>query len=201
MTTLPMMYVYFDTTGSIKSISPSLISLEEGISVATLLLSEVDDFLVGKKSVTDYYMKRLGTHYKLTKRIIPTANQVRSLDNFLTEIHTMPKSKDAYVLIENYPKSKTIRISINDIVMILAEEGTDEDQERVKAFSVQAKSFLFFTEPRNPFALIYTLEFSPKELLRDKELLFSYGVDLSNVSVYTKRLIERYSYKKITNEL
>jgi hypothetical protein len=203
MSILEMMYVYFDDQGDIKSISPELTELQEGQFVTTALLSEVRDFLVGKKNVFDYVVKKLGngSHFTITKKIIPVVSHVRTLDNFLSEVHTMPKSKDAYILIENLVPKKKIKLSLGKIVKLLLNVGPDEDQEVIKSFSSQQQSSLFFTRKNDPYFLLHTITFSPQDLFVKEVLEFPYEVDLSNESVYTKRLLDRYSYKRIDSEL
>lgn len=204
MAMLEMMYVYFDVNGEIRSISPELSTLPEGQLVTSVLLSEVEEILGGKKNPGDYFVKTLksatGNHYKITKKSVSVVNYVRTLDNFLAEIHTMPRSKDSYVLIENDIKAKKIKISLGKIVSLLSSVGDDEDQDRIKSFSTQQNSTLFFTKKSDPYFLLHTLNFSPQELFSKEELHFSYTVDLSEASVYTKRLLDRYSYKKVNNE-
>lgn len=201
MSTLPMMYVYFDEKGEMKAISPQLSSLDEGMHVASILLSEVEGFITGKKNTTEYSVRTIknggNTYHKITKKVPPVISHIRSLDNFLTEIHTMPRSKDAYVLIENNLKEKTIIIRLGGLIKILAAEGTDEEQEQIRLFSSHLSTTLYFTEEGNPYSLLYTLEFSPQKLFLSEELHFSYNIDLSKTSVYTKRLLDRYSYKKV----
>lgn len=203
MSILEMMYVYFDEKGDIKSISPELNTLEDGIRVTTVLLSEVKDFLLGKKNVSEYYVKQLagGTQFTIVMKYVPTLSRVRTLDNFLAEIHTMPKSKDAYILIENYIKEKKIILSLGKLVKLLLNEGPDDVQNLIESFSAQQQSFLFFTNKGNPYSLLHSIMFSPRDLFLREELEFSYTVDLSSASVYTKRLLDRYSYKRIGDEL
>jgi len=203
MSVLEMMYVYFDTAGEIKSISPELTELPEGQFVTTTLLSEVKDFLLGKKNISEYYIKNLGNgkHFALTKKVSQIVSQVRTLDNFLSEIHTMPRSKDAFVLIENFIIEKKIRISLGTIVKLLFDVGTDEDQEMINSFISQTQSCLFFTKKGDPYSLLHSIIFSPKELFSRDVIEFSHDIDLSDASVYTKRLLDRYSYRRINSEL
>lgn len=199
MAILEMMYVYFDANGDIKTISPDPIIVSESYSVRTFPLPEVEEFLTGKKNPFDYYVKATksiaGPTHKITRKQVLDINYVRTLDNFLTEIQTMPKSSDAFVLIENIIAEKKIKITLNKVVKVLLEDGSDTDQETVTSFINHASASLFFTRKSDPYSLLHTLIFSPKELFDKSELYWDYAVDLSNSSVYTKILLDGYSYR------
>lgn len=194
-----MMYVYFDANGDIKTISPDPIIVSKNYSAATFLLSEVEDFLVGKKNPFDYYIKSskeiTGNTYKITRKQVLEVSYIRTLDNFLTEVGTMKKSADAFILIENFTKEKKIKISLNSIVNMLLNEGEDKDQDAITAFINNSSSFLFFTKKNDPYFLLHTLIFSPRELFEKNKLVWDYTDDLSSSSVYTKKLLDGYSYR------
>jgi len=199
MAMLEMMYVYFDSNGDIKTISPDPVIVSDSYSVATFPLSEVKDILEGKKNPFDYYVKITksvaGTLHKITRKQVLEVSYVRTLDNFLTEVKTMAKSADAFVLIENIVSEKKIKISLNDIVKVLLHEGNDKDQDTVNSFINHTSTSLFFTRKNDPYFLLHTLIFSPKELFEKSELFWDYNVDLSDSSVYTKKLLDGYSYR------
>jgi len=199
MSMLEMMYVYFDINGDIKTISPDPITMSDSYSSATFPLSEVEGFLLGKKNPFEFYIKSIkgitGIVYKITRKQVIDISLVRKLDNFLTEVKTMPKSSDAFLLIENISKEQKIKITINKVLSLLLNEGDDKDQEAITAFMNNPSSSIFFTKKGDPYFLLYTLTFSPKELFDKGELFWDYSVDLSNTSVYTKKIIEGYSYR------
>ena len=195
MAMIEMMYVYFDINGDIKTISPDPIMVSESYSVATFLLTDVEGFLTGKKNPFDYYVKITKQTYKITRKQVLDISYVRTLDNFLTEIKTLPKSADAFVLIENIVEEKKIKISLNKIVRVLLEDGSDVDQETVSSFINHSSTALFFTRKSDPYYLLHTLTFSPRELFDRSELYWDYTVNLSNSSVYTKKILDGYSYR------
>ena len=201
MAMLEMMYVYFDSNGDIKTISPDPIIASETYSVATFPLSEVENFLTGKKNPFDFYVKSskgigiIGTTYKITRKQSLEINLIRTLDNFLTEVKTMSKSADAFLLIENMVKEKKIKISLNKSVRNLLEEISDTEQETIDSFINYPLASLFFTRKGDPYFLLYTLIFSPKELYEKRELYWDYTVDLSSSRAYTKKLLDGYSYR------
>lgn len=196
---LEMMYVYFDANGDIKTISPDPVIVSDSYSVATFPLEEVKDILEGKKNPFDFYVKitkAIGsTTHKITRKQVLEVSYVRTLDNFLTEVKTMAKSADAFVLIENIVSEKKIKISLNRVLRVLLEEGSDKDQETVTSFISNPSTALFFTRKNDPYFLLHTLIFSPKELFEKSELFWDYNVDLSNSSVYTKKILDGYSYR------
>jgi hypothetical protein len=199
MAMLEMMYVYFDINGDIKTISPDPVIVSDSYTVATFPLSEVKDILEGNKNPFDFYVKSSkgigGTTHKITRKQVLEVSYVRTLDNFLTEVGTMKKSADAFVLIENFTKEKKIKISLNAVVKMLLNEGDDKDQETVTSFINNPSTSLFFTRKKDPYFLLHTLIFSPRELFEKSELFWDYNVDLSASSVYTKKLLDGYSYR------
>ena len=199
MTILEMMYVYFDKNGDIKTISPDPIIISDSYNVTTFPITEVRGILEGKKNPFDYYIKStkglVGTVYKITRKQVLEVSYVRTLDNFLTEVKTMAKSADAFVLIENIVKEKKIKISLNKIVRVLFEEGSDSDQEIITSFISHSLTSLFFTRKGDPYFLLYSITFSPKELFDKGELYWDYDVNLLNSSVYTKKILDGYSYR------
>lgn len=196
---LEMMYVYSDANGDIKAISPDPVIVSDSYSVAMFPLTEVKDILEGKKNPFDFYVKIskniAGTTHKITRKQVLEISYIRTLDNFLTEVKTMSKSADAFVLIENFTKEKKIKISLNDIVKVLLHEGDDKDQEAVTSFINNTSTALFFTRKGDPYFLLHTLTFSPKELFDKGELYWDYNVDISDSSVYTKKILDKYSYR------
>lgn len=201
MAMLEMMYVYFDINGDIKTISPDPVIVSDGYSVAMFPLTEVKEILEGKRNPFDFYVKSskgvgiTGTTYKITRKQSLEINLVRTLDNFLTEVKTMSKSADAFLLIENIIKEKKIKITLNKSVKNLLEEISDTEQETMDSFINYPSASLFFTRKGDPYFLLHTLIFSPKELFEKGVLYWDYTVDLSTSSVYTKKILDGYSYR------
>lgn len=195
---LELMYVTFDIRGEIKSIAPSPnYGNDPAFTVCTFPLKEVEDFLLAKKNPFDYYVQRVrkvgGKEYKLTRKI-SEVSYVRTLDNFLTEIKSMARISDAVIGIENFVEEKKIKLTLNPILKIMLDEGTDDEIDNIENLIAAPLSYLFFTRKHDPYFHIHTLTFMPRELF-DKEVLhFEYEADLSDVSVYTRKVVEGYSY-------
>lgn len=198
MTPVEMMYVYFDEAGDIKTISPDPVDTTYGYSVSTFLLSDVECFCRGIKNPSDYRVKSskhtTGVSYSIIRKHVLVVSHVRTLDKYLTEVGTMPTSSDAFVLIENIVNENKIRVSINPVLRSMLAEGTDEDQEAVTFLLGNATTSLFFTPKNDPYMLLHTFTFSPAELFALGEMYQQYTVDLTKTSVYTKKLIDKYSY-------
>lgn len=196
---LELMYVTFDVRGEIKSISPSpsYNTVDAAFTVATFPLKEVEDFLTFKKNTFDYYIQRVrkvgGKEYKITRKV-SEVSYVRTLDNFLTEIKPMVRLQDAVVGIENFTEEKKIKLTVNPILKIMLDEGTDEEIDNIENFINSPLSYIFFTRKGDPYFHLYTLSFLPKDLFEKETLYFAYGVDLSNASAYTRKVVEGYSY-------
>ena len=195
---LEMMYLTFDIRGEIKSIAPSpAYNQDPAFTVATFPLKEVEDFLLAKKSTFDYYIQRVrkvgGKEYKITRKV-SEVSYVRTLDNFLTEIKAMVRIRDAVIGVENFLEEKKIKLTVNPILKIMLEEGTDEEIDNIENFINAPVSYIFFTRKNDPYLHLHTISFLPKELFEKEELLFDYEADLSNASVYTRKVVEGYSY-------
>jgi hypothetical protein len=96
MTTLELMYVYYDNNGNIKTISNEVQNLPtETYSFAMFPLPEVEAFLMGKKNPFDFNLKTVkratGTEYKIVRKQPIDVSLIRVLDNFLTEVTRMPR--------------------------------------------------------------------------------------------------------------
>lgn len=199
MNTLIMMYLYFDINGDIKSISPvPSTDPNEPFDVATFPLPEVEQFLTAKKNPFDYLVKttkRPGSiEHKIVRKKILEINYVRTLDNFLTEIETMDKSRNAIISIENLIDEKQIKISMGPMLKILQLDGTDSEQEAMTSFVNTPYVYLFFTKKHDPYFLKHTITFSPKILYEKGSISIKYTIDLNDVSVFTRKLIDGYNY-------
>ena len=199
MKTLIMMYVYFGGDGNIKAISPDADTLSASLySSAMFPLTEVESFLTAKKNTFDYYIKSIETfnkvEYKILRKKQIEISKVRAVDTYLTEITSNRLQKDTIILIENFVSLKQLKITITPELRALKEEGSAEAQESIVNFINTPTATLFFTKKQDPYFLVHSLLFSPKSLFDEGELVFDYEKDLKNLSVYTRRIINRYTY-------
>lgn len=195
MQTLITMYVFFDKKGNIKAITPDHDPMFENYESANFPLSEVEGFLSGSKSSFDYTVQLANQIGSTTYKIVKKVNNVvitRSLDSYITKVATSgPKP---LLLITADLLTKTISIDLNTNY---EEVFDDENEDRSDVFAGTTPINLYFTKKNNPYHLLHTVPFVPKDLLEDSHLEFQYSndIDLSSSSVYTKKLISGYGYK------
>lgn len=199
MVSLVLMYVYFDAAGDIKAITPTAdLGIGKDYEHTMLPLSEVEAFLIGKKSTFDYVIKGVkklsGKTYKLTKKF-SNVNLSRSLDSYLTKISS---SSDIEPAIRIYATIKWNRITlqINPSYKELYDIGLDEEKEKIDEFLSSGVSHIYITEKGNPYNLFYTVSFLPKDLYEKEKIDIKLPdeIDLRNSGAYTKRLVSSYSY-------
>ena len=195
MTSPIMMHVYFDTEGNIKSISPSAdLTLEATHKTAMISIDEVEPFLSSKKNIFDFHVKEVDAKHRIQKKPNAIISQIRSIDNYLTEIKLQKLTIDTIILIENYISDKKVKIKITPELKILQEKGTEEEQLSINSFINSSYSSLFFTRKHDPYFLIHTVTFSPRLLFENEELIMTHTKNLENLSVFTKRIISKYAY-------
>jgi len=199
MITLIMMYVYFDAQGNIKAISPDADSLSASLYGSAMFpLADVESFLTAKKNTFDFYVKSMETfnkvEYKILRKKQIEISKVRAADTYLTEITSTRVQKDTIILIENFISLKQLKITITPELRTLKEEGSVEAQESIVNFINTPAATLFFTKKQDPYFLIHSFLFSPKTLFDEGSLTIDYEKNLKNLSVFTRRIINRYTY-------
>ena len=205
MNTLIQMYVYFDKNGDIKAISPHEdLNFVKDYSYAMMPISEVEPFLVGKLNPFDYLVKK---NNKLTGPVYIISNKVstvrltRSLDSYLTKISDSEDRPAIRVVVDI--KRHKISLKLSDGFRDLYENGTVEEQEDIASFIDSDISTICITGRNNPYKLLHSFTFLPKELFDRNALHFDYPetIDLRNSSAYTKRLVNSYRYmiKEVRN--
>ena len=195
MTTLVLMYVYYDDEGNIKAISPTPDMFHrDHFKSATFPLADVDAFLTGMKNPFDYTIcesRRPGSKSLEIIKKVSTVDLTRTLDNYLTKID-MIKGKDIptiRVIINLIDKN--IRLHLDSNFVKMYKDGNDEEFEDVDAFIKSGLSSMYVTKKNNPYHRLFTILFSPKELFEKGDLYFSYekSLDFSDISIYTKKLV------------
>ena len=199
MTVIVMMYVFYDKNGDIKAIAPSLSDfIDKECSVATMLLSDVEIFLTGKRNPADYQIKKVktlaGDKFTISKKIIEV-DYVRTLDNYLTEIKS-PVSGETIISIVNQKSNKVILVEIAPEFRDIYTYGSGEQKDDVEEFLKLGKISVHITKKHNPYHLLFSFSFSPNELFHKGKLYFNYDKECSNTSAYTKKVINGYGYKE-----
>ncbi len=191
------MFLVFDLNGDIKSISPvKEEKLDKSLECIEIALSEVEDFLTAKKNIFDYYIKITNRaavkSYTVTKKV-SNISQARDVETALTEIFEDAAKKELILVTNNIP-SKTITISLTREFEYTQLLGTDEELDKIQTFLNTPKSSLFFTKPGDPYFLLHTINFVPRELLNENKLVIKYKPNLAKASLFTQKLLDKYSY-------
>ena len=190
------MYVFFDKKGDIKAITPNPDSMFDNYTSANFPLSEVEDFLNGTKNSFNYSVKQtsqLGSGYKIIKKV-SNVLVTRTLNSYITKVETPTRSAPPILLITTDLVNSVISL---DLHPDFEEVRDDEDDDTEYIFSGTTPINLYLTKKNNPYHLLHTVPFTPKDLLGNLHLDFQYDsrIDLSSSSVYTKKLIDSYGYK------
>jgi hypothetical protein len=197
MTSLVMMYVYFDDAGDIKAIAPRPdSSYSNDFSYATFPLKEVEGFITAQKNSFNYMVKEVTKFSGVTYCIVKKASHVsytRSVNNYLSLV--APASvKSSIITIVNDTRQQKISIQLAKDFEDMYNETPDEHQLILDKFLNGAMSDLHFTRQNNPYVLLQTVSFSPTELFSRHVLEFKASRILNNASVYTRKLIGNYGY-------
>lgn len=199
MTSLIMMYLYYDKAGDIKSITPAPdAAFENEFSSATFLLSEVEGFLTGVMNPFDYQVKKsitlAGDVFKLIKKIT-VVNHTRTLDNYLTKIEER-RPIGALLKIVNDPDKKILSIEITKEFKAMMASTDEDEEEIVSDFVLSGPSTVYITPRNNPYVLLFQFTFLPNVLFEREKLYFPYVEVYTNTSAYTKKLLDGYSYRE-----
>lgn len=194
--TLILMYVYYDRGGDIKAIMPnSNHEFDTNFQSTMLPLSEVSDFLLGKKNTVDYQVKVTGKSTSLAKlsRKSDSLNYKRTLNNCLTKIEAYVKSENV-IIITHDMVYKNFSVELSEKFKDLYENGNEDEQEVIKNLLISRASVLYVTKKNNPYHLLYKFTFLPSELFEKGKLYFSYDAILEDISIYTRKLVEGQGY-------
>jgi hypothetical protein len=196
---IEMMYVYFDKNGDIKAISGTLNDRFAEFEVATFPLEEIKIFLADKNAANpgDYSVSKIkrldGVKYSLVKKnkeIVYT----RTLDGYLCKVP--PITNKTMVSITNNTVDRIIRVSFRQDMIDGYNDGTGENISEIYDFLDLGPLDIYVTEKNNPYSLLYHFKYIPGELFDKGVLYFKYKMDLTNTSVYAKKLNNSYGYKE-----
>lgn len=193
---LILMYLYFDSMGEIKAITPSP-DFDNKFKMSTFPLSEVEGFLTGEKNPFEFFIKEIERAGKFTYKISRKESKVpvvRSLSNYLTKVEPIGKSQPIIRIINDVVR-RGITVKIDSYFTDLLKHGSEEEIEMVNDFANAGPSTLYFTKRNNPYHFLHRVIFHPKDLCVNGSAFFEYNnVDLSQSSVYTKKIAKTYGY-------
>lgn len=189
------MSVFYNKDGDIKAITPTQNDFkDESCSVAFFSLSEIEPFLLGKKSLTDYIVKKEDEKFTLTKKFADIS-YTRTIDNYLTEIEDI-EYQTTIISIINQKKDKVFILEFSKNFKLLYTDGSKEDKSIIDDILKNNSTSIFITKKHNPYYLQFKITFSPKELFQKDRLYFNYQDNIENASAYTKRIISGYGYRE-----
>lgn len=199
MNSLVLMYVYFDKNGTVKAISPVPQPMFDGTFTSAMFpMSEVEDFLKSKKSISNYYVKKVGKltseNYKLVRKSL-NVSYTRTLDNYLTKVEDSNPATDI-VKIVNDPNYKVVSIELSRDFIDLYTDGTEDDTDTVTHFINRGYSSVYLTKKDNPYHLLFSFTFSTKQLFEEGKLYFNCDKEFVGTSAYTKKLISGYGFRE-----
>jgi hypothetical protein len=163
------------------------------------MLSDVEDFLLGKKSPSDYHVKKftspMGDNFKLVKKVV-TIVHTRTIDNYLTKIDERIGTKDSLIKITNDVTQRIFTLELTKEFFDMATSNDEEYEDIVSDFLISGTSAIYITRKNNPYALLYSFTFLPSDLFERRKLYFPCSDVYTNTSAYTKKLIVGYTYRE-----
>ena len=194
MKPLILMYVFFDINGDIKAITPNLCNIGDEFLSATFPISEVESFLNSSKNTFDYHIKSINGSYKIVKKV-RNITYTKTLDSYLTKVDDISNSGTLKFI--NDTTNKLISIELDRDIIFNMNQELHQDTERVTDILFNSGPCVaYLTKKNNPYHLLFTFTFSPKDFLTINRLNFSYNGVYNNTSIYTKKLINGYCFKE-----
>lgn len=192
-------YVFYDKNGNIKIIASSLDDVKnDEYSAIKLPLSEVEPFLQGKKNSFDYVIRKVKSSgnekFVLIKRV-SNVIYTRTLDNYLTEISNK-KNNTTAITIVNQPRRNSFLVEFTSVFRSMLDSDIEEERDIIDNILRTPKTSIYITKKHNPYYLLMTITFSPKELFTTGKMYFKYEGKIENTSAYTKRIVDEYYYKE-----
>lgn len=197
---LVMMYVYYDQNNDIKAITPSLDPvLEKQYTTITMPLRDVEPFLTGRRNTFDYTIKRMSRHggdkYTLARKGV-NINLTRTEDRYLTKVEHIKSDGVPIVKITGDAVNQKLYISLDPAFKDLLWTGTEDQKNDVSEFINRPPAPVYLTKQGNPYHILHTTYFLPKQLFDEEKLRFdvSANVDIENTDAYTKKIVSSYGY-------
>lgn len=185
------MFVYYDKNGDIKSISP-VEDLNSEFKKATVDITTVEHLLTGELNPGNFIIRELKDKtFIIVEKPSITEQRIRYLDPFFIELQY---NNTALVKIVNDIKNNKIDLELSDEFYRILRDKDHEHNESVSLFAGIKSTPMYFTKFGDPYILLSTINFSPNELTIKKTLSLTYTDNIHNSSVFTRRILETYSY-------
>lgn len=191
------MIVYFTKEGTIKCISPiEDESMEATLQKTIMPLSKVKRFIDGTANINLFFVKQKPgkiTEFDIIEKT-SSIGYVKKLDRSLTKVEF--KDNVEWELKIEWNSFK------NTVTFILHDRIVSEFNERIHDITnadINGYRVLHFhlTAPDRPELLVETLSVKVSELISHQPE-FKIEHDVSELSLYTKKIFKKYSYKEVT---
>lgn len=178
--------VYFDDTGSIKTITGRI--LEDNEDTFTYFeLEDIIEFIEGTKKFTDFAVTR--TDKPLIFEIVKKKANVRQR-NVKNQIHKITDAGDTDIVIETREGSVTIYAN-EDLVK---KSGVKKNQS--VTFAGTDMHPFFVTHKDKPDFIISTLLVSFSDILSGEKVSINFEHKY-DVSIYTKKYFDTYTLRRV----
>ena len=178
--------VYFDDTGSIKTITGRI--LEDNEDTFTYFeLEDIIEFIEGTKKFTDFAVTR--TDKPLIFEIVKKKANVRQR-NVKNQIHKITDAGDTDIVIETREGSVTIYAN-DDLVK---KSGVKKNQS--VTFAGTDMHPFFVTHKDKPDFIISTLLVSFSDILSGEKVSINFEHKY-DVSIYTKKYFDTYTLRRV----
>lgn len=195
-------HVYFDQQHNIKCITPVQdAELEKKFNSTIFPFKEVKDFITDVKSLKCYTLvKKKGkqTEYEFKPKILEV-NYIRNVDAFLNEV-VFNNKEQVHILITNNLKDKTLNFKLDSTLRREFLNGFSYIDEENINVNGQKNINIYFTTKDNPQFLLKTISIGLQKLIANESYSISYKSNLDNVSVFTKKIFDNYSYIEVQDE-
>ena len=187
------MFVYFDDSGNIKSITPESNQDLGEYRTAKFESTEVRDFLTGAKNIHRYAViedSETNTLKFVSKHT--DKDSIKTVNRHLTEV-TEEFGDDHDIMIEHDVRRKHIRVTMSGTT-------TPEKTKSNKSLVSNISYFRFyFTLYGDPNMLICSFDVPVKEII-DHDVFINlehHGDELNNATLFTKKILGKYHYRKL----
>lgn len=185
----PEFYIYYEkSSGIIKKISGKKEDIFEDTDILEANYAEVKDIYEGKKSFNDYIVS-YDIKLKSFSLILKDINiKTFDINEYLFKIPLLDDTNSDLVVVQNF-KKMLWEIKINKKII-----------QSVKENGVSSYSKLFFsiTKKDDPNIIYRSFRFNINEILEKHTVTIPfvcYQEELENVSVFTNKYFDTYSYK------
>ena len=120
---------------------------------------------------------------------------IRRVDYYVNEIDNL-KSDSTIIIITNQKTDKVFIVEFLKKFTLF-----EDDKEVMEDILSKGEIPIYITKKHNPYHLLFTIDFSPQELLENGRLYFNYDGVIDDASAYTKKVIDRFGYREVFDDV